>query len=207
MTVKALPQITSGISAAQIAQSPDRTASDVVKRVPGITVMEDRFVVVRGLAQRYNNAWLNGLSAPGTEPDSRAFPFDLIPSSQIDNLLVFKSPSPEIPADFSGGFIKITSKGVPDENKIEINLSTGINAQTHFENFKYNPGSNTDWLGFDGSKRVLPNNFPAHMGAVDDQNQITDLTKNAFNRDWDVRSITPLPDRRLAVTVARRAEK
>ena len=71
-------------------------------------------VIVRGLSQRYNNTWLNGLSVPSTETDSRAFSFDMIPSSQIDNLIVYKSPSPELPGDFAGGFVKIVTKGMPD---------------------------------------------------------------------------------------------
>lgn len=91
-TIKAVPQVTSGVSAAQISKSPDRNASEVVRRVPGITIIDDRFIIVRGLSQRYNNAWINGLAVPSTETDSRAFSFDMIPSSQIDNLLVYKSP-------------------------------------------------------------------------------------------------------------------
>jgi hypothetical protein len=129
-TVRGLPQVASGISAAQIAQGPDRVASEVVRRIAGVTLIEDRFVIVRGLAQRYNNAWINGLAAPSTETDSRVFPFDLVPSSQIDNLLVFKSPSPELPADFAGGFIKITSKSVPDNNSLEAGYTSGYNLPT-----------------------------------------------------------------------------
>jgi outer membrane receptor protein involved in Fe transport len=145
-TIQSLPQIASGISAAQIAKSPDRIASEVIRRVPGISIIDDRFVIVRGLSQRYNNAWINGLAVPSTESDSRAFPFDLIPGSQIDRLLVYKSPSPEIPADFSGGFVHITSKSVPDENRMEFSYTGGFNTQTHFRNFRINPNKHTgDW--------------------------------------------------------------
>ncbi|GHT47412.1 outer membrane protein [Bacteroidia bacterium] len=174
MTVKSLPQVTNGISASQIAKSPDRIASEVVRRIPGITVIDDRFIVVRGLAQRYNNAWINGLAVPSTETDSRAFPLDLIPSSQIDNLLVYKSPSPEIPGDFSGGFVKITSKGVPDENRMELGYTTGFNVKTQFNDFRINPGNSTDALG--------------------------------FNNDWRIKNVTPVPDQRFSLMVARRME-
>ncbi|MDR3129690.1 MAG: TonB-dependent receptor [Tannerellaceae bacterium] len=135
-TVRGLAQVASGISAAQIAQGPDRVASEVVRRVSGVTVIDERFVVVRGLSQRYNNAWINGLAAPSTETDSRAFPFDLVPSSQIDNLLVYKSPSPELPADFAGGFVKITSKGIPDNNSLEAGYTTGYNLTTAAHPFR-----------------------------------------------------------------------
>jgi outer membrane receptor protein involved in Fe transport len=206
LTVKSLPQITNGISATQIAKSPDRIASEVVRRIPGITVIDDRFIIVRGLSQRYNNAWINGLAVPSTETDSRAFPFDLIPSSQIDNLLVYKSPSPEIPGDFSGGFVKITSKDVPDENRMEFNYTTGWNVNIPFNDFKLNPGSKTDFLGFDLNKRPLSGSFPKHLDAISNPAEITRLTQQGFNNDWQIKEIIPAPDQRLSFTVARRKE-
>ncbi len=205
-TVKMAPQVTSGISAAQIAKSPDRTASEVVRRVPGITIIDERFVIVRGLSQRYNNAWINGLAVPSTETDSRTFSFDLIPGSQIDNLLVFKSPSPEIPGDFSGGFVKIVTKSVPDENRTEIGFQTGFNVKTQFNDFRYNRGSGTDFLGFDLNKRPLPRSFPDHLGNVADPAQLTSLTRTGFDNDWRIREKAPLPDLRLSLMIARRFE-
>jgi outer membrane receptor protein involved in Fe transport len=204
--VKTLPQVASGISAAQISKSPDRVASEVVRRAPGVTIIDDRLVIVRGLSQRYNNAWINGMSAPSTETDSRAFPFDLVPSSQIDNLMVYKSPSPEIPGDFSGGFIKITSKGVPDENSLEASYTTGFNVKTQFNAFRIGEGSATDFLGFDGSMRTLSNDFPAHLETIDNAGEITRLTKEGFNNNWKIKTITPVPDQRLTLTLARRIE-
>jgi outer membrane receptor protein involved in Fe transport len=205
-TVKSLPQIANGISAAQISKSPDRAASEVIKRAPGITLIDDRFIIVRGLAQRYNNAWINGLAVPSTETDSRAFPLDLIPSSQIDNLLVYKSPSPEIPGDFSGGFVKITTKSVPDENSMEFSYTTGINIQTHGNKFQKNPGSSTDFLGFDYNKRTLSNDFPAHLDAVSNPEDISRLTKKGFNNDWKIQKRIPFPDQRFSMMIARRKE-
>ena len=203
-TVRQLPQVTSGISSAQISKSPDRNASEVIRRVPGITILDDRFIIVRGLSQRYNNAWINGLAVPSTETDSRAFSFDLIPSSQIDNLLVYKSPSPDIPGDFSGGFVKIVTKGIPDENRMEVGYATGFNINTQFNAYRVNPGSSTDFLGFDLNKRPLSGSFPSHMSNVSNPPEITKLTKTAFNNDWRVRNVTPVPDQRLSYTIARR---
>lgn len=205
-TTRLANQVVSGIAAAQIAKSPDRNASEVVRRIPGITVIDDRFIIVRGLSQRYNNAWINGLAVPSTETDTRAFSFDLIPSSQIDNMLVYKSPSPEIPGDFSGGFVKITTKGVPDHNRMDFGYTTGFNTRTQFNDFRINPGSGTDFLGFDLNKRPLGNAFPAHMDAVTSPDEITRLTRHGLNNDWRVKSITPIPDQRLSFSIARRME-
>ena len=73
--------------------------------------------MVRGLSQRYNNVWINNSAVPSSEADARAFSFDIIPSSQLDNMLVVKSPAPEYPADFSGGFILVNiQSSVPSSN-------------------------------------------------------------------------------------------
>jgi outer membrane receptor protein involved in Fe transport len=205
-SIKSLPQVASGMSGAQIAKGPDRVAAEVMRRIPGVSIIDDRLIIVRGLSQRYNNAWINGLSAPSTETDSRAFPFDLVPSSQIDNLLVYKSPSPEIPADFSGGFVKITSKSVPDENLVEVSYNTGFNVNTVGRGFRMNPGSSADVLGFD-SKRALPDNFPKYFPKTDsDPDGVTRLSREGFNNDWSIKTVAPLPDQRLSLTVAQRME-
>ena len=80
--------VQSGVSAQQITRTHDRDASEVIRRVPGISIIDDRYVMVRGLSQRYNNVWLNGGAVPSSEADSRAFSFDIIPSGQIDNMTI-----------------------------------------------------------------------------------------------------------------------
>jgi TonB-dependent receptor len=122
--------------------------------VAGVSVIDDRFIIVRGLSQRYNNAWINGLAVPSTETDSRAFPLDLVPSSQIDNLLIYKSPAPEIPADFSGGFVKITSKSVPDKNSAEFSYTTGFYPKTQFTDFRINSVNSRNSDGFNNDWRI-----------------------------------------------------
>ena len=144
-----------GVSAQQIAKTQDKDASEVIRRVPGISIIEEKFVMVRGLSQRYNNVWINNSAVPSSDADARAFSFDIIPSSQLDNMLVVKSPAPEYPADFSGGFILVNTKDVPNSNLFNISVGGSMNDQTHFKNFQYNKGSGTDFLGFDNGLRSL----------------------------------------------------
>ena len=94
--------VVTGISAQQISLSQDRDASQVIKRIPGVTVTNNRFINVRGLNERYNTVLLNGILAPSSEVDSRAFSFDLISSSMIDRMMVYKSGSPQLPGEFAG---------------------------------------------------------------------------------------------------------
>jgi hypothetical protein len=99
------PLVSIAISGQQILRSQDRDASEVIRRLPGTTIIDDRFIVVRGLAQRYNAVWLNNTATPSSEADAKAFSFDVIPAAMIENMIIVKSPAPELPADFSGGFV------------------------------------------------------------------------------------------------------
>lgn len=194
--IKASLQVVSGVSSQQISKTVDRDASEVVKRVPGVTIMGDRFVVIRGLNQRYNNVWLNNAATPSSEADSRAFSFDILPSSLIDNMLVYKSPAPEIPADFSGGFIKILTKIVPENNRLTLSYSTAYQHNTTFQTFLSNSRSATDYVALGASTRSLPNDFPASLEQLSKTDKVT-YTKT-INEGWTNKSITAIPDQRFS---------
>jgi outer membrane receptor for ferrienterochelin and colicin len=95
--------ISDAISAEVIKKSPDRTTSEVLRRVSGTSIQDNKFVIIRGLSERYNTSLLNNSVLPSTEPDKKAFSFDIIPSSLIDNITIYKSPTPDLPGDFAGG--------------------------------------------------------------------------------------------------------
>ena len=86
--------VASVISAEAIRRSPDKNTGEVLKRTPGASIQEGKFIVIRGLADRYNQAMINGILLTSTEPDRKTFSFDLIPSSMIDNLIINKAQGP-----------------------------------------------------------------------------------------------------------------
>lgn len=197
--------VESNISAQQISRTQDKDASEVIRRVPGISIIDGKFVMVRGLAQRYNNVWVNGAAVPSSEPDTRAFSFDIIPSTQLDNINIVKSPAPEYPADFSGGFILIKTKDLPARNSFNVSLGTSVNTQTHFKDFWYSKGSATDWLGFDNGFRSFNGGIKAplvHYGS--DPTQFISLTDNGFNNDWTKHKRTPVGDLKLNMDFSHR---
>lgn len=130
---KASDVIMSTISAQEIQRTQDSNAGEVIRRVPGVSLIEDKFVMVRGLSQRYNNVWINGSAVPSSEADSRAFSFDLIPTNQIDALTIIKTPSAEFPADYTGGFIQIETKEIPSENALQLQLGANWNTSSAFK--------------------------------------------------------------------------
>lgn len=154
------------ISGEAIRRSPDKNTGEVLKRVPGTSVQEGKYLVVRGLADRYNQAMLNGVLLSSTEPDRKTFSFDVFPAPMIDNIIINKAFVPELPGEWAGGLIQVNTKDVPSSNFLNIQLGTGFNTQTAGSDFYHYEGGKLDWLGFDDGKRALPDGMP---------------TKSAFN--------------------------
>jgi len=208
--------IVSGITAQQISKSQDKDAAEVIRRVPGITITDGRFVIVRGLIERYNSVMLNGATAPSFEADKRAFSFDAIPSGMINNILIYKSPAPELHADFAGAAINVETKSVADENSLVISYGTKYVEHTTFNNnFQTYKGGKTDWLGFSDNSRNIPSGVPSKEGfnelyvwkdAADylqKSDKLNTIAKS-FSNNWTTNSKNPLPDQNLSVTLQRR---
>jgi TonB-dependent receptor len=153
--------ISDGISAESIKRSPDKNTGEVLKRVSGTSIQDNKFVVVRGLIDRYNVATINNAMLPSTEPDRRAFSFDIIPSSLIDNIMIYKTANPDLPGDFAGGVVQVSTKDVPSRNFLSLGAGASYNTISTGKDF--NPGyvSQTDYLGFDDGSRKLSNSFPS----------------------------------------------
>jgi len=133
--IRNLSVVSDGVSIDFIKKTPDRNVGDALKRVSGVTIQNDKFVLVRGLADRYNTAWLNKTPLPSTEPDRRSFSFDIIPTSLIDNIIVSKSASANLPGDWSGGLVQINTKEVSN-NFFNLSVGGGVGVVSTFKNFK-----------------------------------------------------------------------
>jgi outer membrane receptor protein involved in Fe transport len=158
--VRMVSQIATGISGQQIAKSQDSDAAQVLQRVPGITIADNRFVIIRGLGERYNNVLINNVVAPSTEVDKRTFSFDLISSSSLDRMLIYKSGSADLPGDFAGGIIKLYTVDHSEEDFLKIDFGIGLRSGTTGRSFWQSETSPTDFIGFDNGFRTLPSNFP-----------------------------------------------
>ncbi|MEN7550516.1 TonB-dependent receptor [Rapidithrix thailandica] len=145
--IKETPGIATGISHQQISRSLDRDAGQVVKRVAGVSLI-DRFILIRGLSPRYTPVLVNGLPAPSSESDRRAFSFDLLPSGVIDQVFVHKSPLPYLPSGFAGGVVQVKTKST----NIARHLRLGVSGQfrsggSSFADYQtYGESSSNDWL-------------------------------------------------------------
>jgi hypothetical protein len=160
LEIKEAKAVVSGISSEQIARSTDKTAAEAMQRIPGITIVENRFAIVRGVNTRYNNVVINNVVAPSTEIDRRTFSFDMIPSGALDRMMIYKTASPEYVGDFAGGLIKLYTKNSITQDELNVKITTGFRNNTTFTPYFQSEGAATDFLGFDNSFRQLPNDFP-----------------------------------------------
>ncbi len=151
--------VSDGISAETIKRTPDRNTGDILKRVSGASLQEDKFAVVRGLNDRYNAAYLNGAPLPSSESDRKAFAFDMFPSNMLDNLIIYKTATPDMPGEFAGGQIVINTKGIPSENFQTFSFGLGVNTISTFRQKKYYEGGSLDFIGLD-TKRKLNASVP-----------------------------------------------
>jgi TonB-dependent receptor len=148
--------VASVISAESIKRSPDRNTAEILKRTPGASIQEGKYIIVRGLADRYNQAMLNGILLTSTEPDRKTFSFDLFPSQIIDNIIINKAFVPELPGEWAGGLIQVNTKDVPSKNFFNIQIGTSANSLITGKDFLKDKSGKTDWYGIDDGSRSLP---------------------------------------------------
>ncbi|MEE4215788.1 MAG: TonB-dependent receptor, partial [Bacteroidales bacterium] len=160
-----------GISAVNFRKMGDSDAASSMKRVTGVSVEGGKYVYVRGLGDRYTKTILNGVDIPGLDPDRNTMQLDIFPTSIIDNIMVYKSFSADMPADFTGGVVDISTKDFPENKTGNIFLGTAYNPDYHFKNnYLTYPGGKTDFLGFDDGSRDIPavENIPFFVNVLSD---------------------------------------
>ncbi len=166
---KSSTQVSDGISRQEMSRLPDSDAGQSLKRVSGVTLVDNKFVYVRGVSERYNNTTLNGASLSSTEPDKKAFAFDMFPTEFLRNVNIAKSFTPDLPGNFAGGLVQLNTLDFPDKNIIKVTYSNSFNSNVSFKGnkFIYTAGGNSDWLGLDDGTRAMPADFPNSRRELD----------------------------------------
>jgi TonB-dependent receptor len=151
------PAMMDGISADRIKSMGDNNAVDAAKRITGVSIEGGKYVYIRGLGDRYTKTILNSMEIPGLDPDRNALQVDIFPTALIDNIIVSKTFSAEMPADFTGGLMNIETKAFPEQRIFDVSFGISYNPAMHFNanNLTYDLGK-TDFLGFDDGSRALP---------------------------------------------------
>ena len=149
-------EVSSLLDAEDFSLRGDSDVAAALRRATGVSIADGRFVIIRGLNERYSSSTLNGSVLPSPEPLRKVTPLDLFPTSVLESTLIQKTFSPEQSAEFGGGSVDIRTKKVPLENFFEIGLSGGGNTETSLQDGFIHHGQDEDWTGFDGGARDLP---------------------------------------------------
>jgi CarboxypepD_reg-like domain/TonB-dependent Receptor Plug Domain len=202
---KAAP-VTDGISADQFKRTPDRTTSDVLKRITGASIQEGKFAIIRGMNDRYNAGYLDGALLPSTESDRKAFAFDVVPAALLDNLIIIKSGTADVVGDFGGGIIKINTKAVPEKFTQNISIGGQIHSLTTFNEFKQFKRYGSEGLSILGSDRKIPAftegglKLSSTFANANDKTRLAGISQT-FNNDWSNSTVNALPNARFAYSL------
>lgn len=158
---KSNASVSDGISSDDMKTKPDSKASESMKRISGASVQDNKFIVIRGLNDRYNFAMINGAPLPSSESDRKAFSFDIFPSNMLDNMVILKTATPDLPGEFAGGVININTSKPKTENFQNIQIGTSYNTLSTFKNFKTYKGDSKDFLGLGKGSRAIPSAIPS----------------------------------------------
>lgn len=179
-----------GISIETINRTPDNNSSQVLRRVTGVNVSDNKFVVIRGLSEQYNQTMLNGVPMTSTESNKNAFAFDLIPAAAIDNIVVNKTATPDMPGNFAGGIVQINTKDFPAKSFFSVSIQGGASDFTYGKDFYSDERASLQFLGIDGGIRNLPKEFPTNSSRVQ---------PGRLNRLEQIRYYSMLPNNLLPV--------
>lgn len=153
--------VTEALSAEQIARTGDSDAASTLKRVTGLSVVDGKYVFVRGLGDRYSSVLLNGAQIPSPDPTRRVIPLDLFPTELLEGVVIQKSYSAELPGEFGGGTVQLRTRGVPSGFVAKLGFGLGYDDSATFDDGLGYAGGDRDWSGYDDGARELPDALAA----------------------------------------------
>jgi outer membrane receptor protein involved in Fe transport len=200
-------QVMDGISSEMFSKNNDNDAASAIRRVTGVSVEGGKYMIVRGLGDRYSKAALNKAELPSLDPNKNAVQMDLFPSNLLDNMVVYKTFSPDLPGSFSGGFVEISTKEFPDRFTVKASGSLGYNTNATFnDEFLTGVKGKNYFLGFDDGTYDLPKEAqygipaPAFNAAQDVQ---LDIITKSFNNSFDPQKekLSPFLNQNLSFSI------
>jgi outer membrane receptor protein involved in Fe transport len=193
--------ITDNMGSDDMRANGDSDAASAMQRITGLSVVDNQYVFVRGLGERYSNTTLNGAVIPTTEPDKKVVPLDLFPTGLIDSVQIAKSYLPDKSAEFAGGLVQVMPLKFPSRPVLDFSYGLQWSENATGKSIPLSPLGNRDWLGFDNGARALPGTFPdgkiVRQGVYTpdvgySRDQITDFGKALENR-WSPAGVDGAP--------------
>jgi len=142
------------LDAEGISRVGDSNVAAALRRVPGVTLVQNQFIYVRGLGERYSSNQLNGAGVPSPDLTRNVLPLNIFPAEIIDSLSVQKGYSPDLPAAFGGGNIDIRTRAIPEDRVFSAKINTGWNTESDSDGITYTGGSDDKWGTDDGTREI-----------------------------------------------------
>ncbi len=207
--------ISDNMGAQEMKKNGDGDAAAAMQRITGLSVVDNQYVYVRGLGERYSNTTLNGAVVPTTEPDKKVVPMDLFPAGLLSSVTVAKGYTPDRSAEFAGGLVEIVPLKFPRQTVLDFSLGAGYNSLTTGKDVWSYAGGDSDWLGYDDGTRSLPAAVPNRKvirGGIYTPNVgvlRSDLERigESFSNTWDLTSRSSRPNANLGATFGARFGK
>ena len=208
--------VSDAISAESISRSGSSNAADAMEKVTGATVVDGKYVYVRGLGERYSSTLLNGVELPSSDPDKKAVHFDLFPAGMLDNIVTLKTFTPDKPGNFSGGLVDIATKTYPEALSVKMSVSSTVNSNTHFgSDFLTAPGTDIGFLAESNASMTLPSvletdelQIPSSVRARRDSDlaALLDQASNAFSSHMVGITSSATANTKKSITIGNQAD-
>ncbi|MGE0043525.1 MAG: TonB-dependent receptor [Vicinamibacterales bacterium] len=207
--------ISDNMGGQEMKDNGDGDAAAAMQRVTGLSVVDNSYVFVRGLGERYSNTTLNGAVIPTTEPDKKVVPLDLFPSGLLSSVTVTKSYTPDRSAEFAGGLVEIVPLKFPTQTVFDVSYGLGFNSLTTGKDIPAYAGGSHDWLGFDDGTRGLPSAVPnrkvirggIYTPSVGVLRSDLQTIGRSFADVWDLTTRSAKPNQNAGLTFGTRAGK
>jgi TonB-dependent receptor len=167
-----------------IGRVGDSNVAAALRRVPGITLIGDKFVYVRGLGERYSSSLLNGAVVPSPDLSRNVLPLDIFPTALIESIAVQKVHSSDMPAAFGGGTVDIRTKSIPNDFVLSLELGGALNTESKGDFLSYNGGGDDDFGNDDGTRALsstLRNALYTYGGSLNRSDILSALRKTDSN--------------------------
>jgi len=208
-----------------IERMGDSTVAASLRRLPGLSLVQEKFVYIRGLGERYSSTSLNGAQIPSPDLTRNVIPLDVFPTSIVESLRVQKAWAPDLSANFGGGAVDIRTQGIPNDLVVDFEFSTGSNSSTSGDVYTYRGGGDDSWGTDDGTRALSPAISAAvnqYQGNVDPQGILAFLQRQdptatladaqlinrtlatELNRDIGIQTKNPSPDAGLKLSIGNR---
>ncbi|MBN1759661.1 MAG: carboxypeptidase-like regulatory domain-containing protein [Chitinispirillaceae bacterium] len=205
--------ISDAIGSDLMSKAGASNAADAVKKVTGVTIIDGKYVYIRGMGERYVGVTLNDQSIPSPDPDKRSFPLDLFPTGLLENIVTEKTFSADKSGNFAGGNVNIATRSIPEKPHFSLSIGSGANTNVTGRQILSYEGGKLDWLGIDDGTRAEPEIvrdklLPTYSTANQDSTVADSLDQysKAFNNRFYLKNVRGLPDASGKLSMGNRFE-